>query len=251
MFVQLIQFAYRLPFMLRDNQRRARTARLVFLLFMLNTGSLVVLSMLAQLLPDWGSAVGSISPHLVAGLYYLYALLGVCYLVVVVASYITLIRWLRRAYYNLHQLPGIRPEYSDGWAAGAWFVPFINFWRPYTIMREVWLGTQRAALGRIVEPATLLSWWWAAFVLKLIVARITWHMGSSFGSDTLTQDDLLATTLDAGAQFVSAAFTWVVIGRSAAFEEELLARQQIEKLGQPATPLHLADQSDYALEEGY
>jgi len=239
--------------MLRNNQRRARTARVIFLLFMLVTGSLLVLSLLAQLLPDWASDVADISYKLVAGIYYLYAALSLVYILLVIASYTTLIMWLRRAYYNLHQLPNIHPDYSDGWAAGAWFVPFVNFWRPYTIMREVWQDTQRAALGRIVEPTTLLGWWWAAFVLKLIVARITWHMGSSFGSDTITQDDMLATSLEAGTQFIAAGFTWYVIGRVATFEEELTVRQQISQLGQPISlPVsHKTDQSDYQLEEGY
>ncbi len=226
-------------------------ARLVFLLLSLNTGSLVLISVLAQLQPNWSSDVANISYKLVAGLYYLYAFLSFSYIVLVIASYVTLIMWLRRAYYNLHQLPDIRPEYSDGWAAGAWFVPFINFWRPYTIMREVWQDTQRAALGRLVEPTTLLGWWWAAFIIKLIIARITWHMGSSFDSDTFTQEDMLATSLDAGAQFIAAIFTWYIIGRSAIFEEELTIRLQVEKIGQPAPPMQQADQSDYALEESY
>jgi hypothetical protein len=239
--------------MLRNNQQRARMARLIFLLLMLNTGSLLVLSLLAQLQPDWASDVANISYKLLAAIYYLYAFLSFSYILLVIASYTTLIMWLRRAYYNLHQLPNIHPEFSDGWAAGAWFVPFVNFWRPYTIMREVWQATQRAALGRIVEPATLLGWWWAAYLLKLVIARITWHMGSSFSSDTITQEDMLATTLEAGTQFIAAGFAWYVIGRMATFEEELTVRQQIDQLGQPiALPVsHKTDQSGYALEEGY
>jgi hypothetical protein len=239
--------------MLRNNQQRARTARFVFILLVLNTGSLLLLSLLARLQPDWATDLAGISRRLVAALYYLFAFLSFGYILLVVASYVTLIMWLRRAYYNLHQLPDIRPDYSDGWAAGAWFVPFVNFWRPYTIMREVWQDTQRAALGRIIAPSTLLGWWWAAFVLKLIIARITWHMGSSFDDGALTQNDMLATALDAGAQFIAAALTWHVIGRIAIFEEELAVRQQIGQLGQPlALPVsHKTDQSDYQLEEGY
>lgn len=159
--------------------------------------------------------------------------------------------WLRRAYYNLHQLPDIRPDYSDGWAAGAWFVPFLNFVRPFTTMREVWQDTQRVAWGRIVEPSTILGWWWTAYIVKIIVGRITDKMGRS--SDDIMQDDLLAMLFDAGAQFVFAAFTWYIIGRASSFEEELAARQQVNQLGQPISlPIsHKTDQSDYQLEEGY
>ncbi|RZK31646.1 MAG: DUF4328 domain-containing protein, partial [Hymenobacter sp.] len=118
--------------MLRDNRRRARNARLIFLLLLLLSGSLVLLSMVAQSLPDWGAAEAGSSSTLTTIIYVSVGLLSVVFLVLVGLSYVFLILWLRRAYYNLHQLPGINPEYSDGWAAGAWFVPFLNFVRPFT-----------------------------------------------------------------------------------------------------------------------
>lgn len=235
--------------MLRDNRRRARNARLVFMLLLLISGSLVLLSMVAQSLPDWQSADLGTSSTPTAIVYTSVGLLSIVFAVLVVLSYIFLILWVRRAYYNLHQLPGVNPEYSDGWAAGAWFVPFLNFVRPFTIMREVWQDTQLSAWGRIVQPATVLGWWWAAFVMKLVIGRITQHMGSKGAS--LTDEDLMALMLDAGAQVLAAGLTWHVIGRVAAFEEELAMRQEVEKLGQPAPPLPQTGQSDYALEEGY
>jgi len=236
--------------MLRNNQGRTRKARLVFLLLMLASGGLVVLSMVAQSLPDWDADSDSASSttNIIS---FLYGLVLLSYYACIAASYVVLIMWLRRAYYNLHQLPNIRPEFSEGWAAGAWFVPFLNLIRPYTIMREVWQDTQKAAWGRIVEPATILGWWWAAFIIKMIISRITSKMGSS--GNGITQDDLVAFMLDAGAQFVAAGLTWHIIGRASVFEEELTVRQQVGQLGQPiALPVsHKADQSDYALEEGY
>lgn len=39
-----------------------------------------------------------------------------------IISGILFIQWFRRAYYNLNQVKAMR--YSEGWAAGAWFVPF-------------------------------------------------------------------------------------------------------------------------------
>jgi hypothetical protein len=237
--------------MLRDNQQRARTARVMFLLFAFASGSLALVALAGLNLPDWNRAAGGTSSGFTTTLYYGYILVGIAYFILLILSYIWLIMWLRRAYYNLHQLPNIHPEYSDGWAAGAWFVPFLNFVRPYTIMREVWQDTQRAAWGRIVEPSTLLSWWWAAFILKLIMGRITGRMGSD--SDGIMHEDLLPALLDAGSQLLFAAFTWYVIGRASRFEEELAVRQQVNQLGQPiALPVsHKTSQSDYKVEEGY
>ena len=237
-----------LPVALRDNRSRARAARLVFLLLALISAALVAISLLTP--PQTGP--DDEVPPAATMLYAATGLAGVLYLVLLVGSYVALIMWLRRAYYNLHQLPGIYPEYSDGWAAGAWFVPFINLARPYTIMREVWNDTQRAAVGQVAEPATILGWWWAAFILKFIVGRITWAMTK--GSDSnFSQLDLTATALDAGAQVLVAGFTWYIIGRIARFEEQLTLSQQLAQLGQPA-PIQdpsATEQSNYGYPEGY
>ncbi|RZL08397.1 MAG: DUF4328 domain-containing protein [Hymenobacter sp.] len=240
-----------MTYTLRDNKRRARTARLVFILLAAASAGLVVLT---SMLPPNVSPDDSL-PRSTTLLYAGFSLLSFVYLGLLIGSYVALIRWLRRAYYNLHQLPGIYPEYSDGWAAGAWFMPFINFWRPFTIMREVWQDTQLAAVGQVAVPATALGWWWASFILKLIVGRITWVM-SKTSDDNFSEQDLLATILDAGAQVLAALLTWYVIGRIARFEAQLTIRQQIDQLGQPAptgeVPAALAaEQSNYGQPEGY
>jgi hypothetical protein len=73
------------------------------------------------------------------------------------------IMWFRRAYANLHALR-CYPRYSEGWAAGAWFVPFLNLVRPYEIMKDIWDRTQeRAQEGAEnpeIESSTIVGFWW-------------------------------------------------------------------------------------------
>lgn len=57
----------------------------------------------------------------------------ICYIVYL----ILFIMWFRRAYYNLHQITPYL-SFSEGWAAGAWFVPILGLIRPYKIMRELY-----------------------------------------------------------------------------------------------------------------
>ncbi|RZK39109.1 MAG: hypothetical protein EOO57_03545 [Hymenobacter sp.] len=91
--------------MLRNNRQRARNARLVFLLLFLVSGGLVLLSMVGQTRPDWAvSAVGA-SSSLTALLYLAVGVGSMVFLVMIVLSYVFLILWLRRAYYNLHSCP--------------------------------------------------------------------------------------------------------------------------------------------------
>jgi len=238
---------------LRDNTARARQARLTFLLLTLTSGAVPVLGLLAQSRGDWGLVNQEDGASaLTLAVYFGFCLLVLGHIVLVVVGYVVLIRWLRRAYYNLWQLPDApRPSFSEGWAAGAWFVPFLNLARPYTIVREVWEGTERVALGGYTATApSLLGWWWAAHLISLFVGRITSRITSN--GQGITQRDVMLLTVEAAFALVAAWLTWRVIGQVAGFEEMLAARQQVNDLGKPAPPAPSAEgQSDYALEGGY
>jgi hypothetical protein len=84
------------------------------------------------------------------------------------------ILWFRRAYYNLNVVNPEAASFPEGWAAGAWFVPFLNLVRPFQIMKEIWTGTQNAIPHRLPEnrPATLVGFWWALYLISGITAYV-------------------------------------------------------------------------------
>jgi hypothetical protein len=47
------------------------------------------------------------------------------------------IRWFLNAYRNVDVLGGTR-AFTEKWAGWAWFVPFLNLWRPKQIANEIW-----------------------------------------------------------------------------------------------------------------
>lgn len=64
------------------------------------------------------------------------SIIAIVLLLIHIGAAIVFIQWFRRAYYNLHQLTNSL-SHSEGWAAGAWFVPFMNLGRPFNIMKEM------------------------------------------------------------------------------------------------------------------
>lgn len=64
------------------------------------------------------------------------SIIALVMLLIYVGVIIVFIQWFRRAYYNLHQVSN-NLSHSEGWAAGAWFVPIMNLGRPFNIMREM------------------------------------------------------------------------------------------------------------------
>jgi hypothetical protein len=94
---------------------------------------------------------------------------GFLQLAALVVCAVVFIRWLWAAYRNTDRAtPGLR-RYGHGWAIGAWFVPFLNLWRPKQIVNDVWRagGTRGAA-----EP---LPWWldvwWAGWICSNVLSQ--------------------------------------------------------------------------------
>jgi len=101
---------------------------------------------------------------------------GVLYTVVYIISVITFIQWFRRAYYNLHTIEK-NLLFTEGWAAGAWFVPILNLFRPYQIMQELYNKTF-AILRTNLESfsnkknSNLVGTWWFAWIVANFIANI-------------------------------------------------------------------------------
>jgi hypothetical protein len=100
------------------------------------------------------------------------SLVGFLQLGVYIATIVLFIQWFRRAYYNLHQV-GADPQFEEGWAAGAWFIPILNLFRPYHIMREIWYKTQQYAQIDPRAQAAPVGWWWGLFLCSNFLDNIT------------------------------------------------------------------------------
>ena len=222
---------------------------MVYVLTIISSAALCLVDGVGLMRADWPLVAQGLASPATLAVFFVRTLLLLASFVLIIGGYIFLIRWLRRAYYNLHQLPNIHPDYSDGWAAGAWFVPFVNLVRPFTIMREVWKDTQLAAFGEVRTPATLLGLWWSAYLINGLLAWIASLMDSGRSSGTGALDGEIASH---AFTVLTAALTWLVVRRIAGFEEALASRLKIAELGQaPPAPALVGDQSDYGEPEGY
>jgi hypothetical protein len=105
---------------------------------------------------------------------------GLVYAGVYFTCVVMFIRWFRRAYFNLHQRVK-HLEFREEWAAGAWFVPFVNLVRPFAIMKELYVETRDLfAKHNITQPTSLstafLGFWWAFWIIMGIVGNISFRL---------------------------------------------------------------------------
>lgn len=100
-------------------------------------------------------------------------------LIIYVVTVVLFIRWFRRAYYNLREL-GVNTKYGDNMAVAAWFIPFLNFIRPFEIMKEIWQNTQSETIGKDhIEKTPLLVIWWVLWLICGILGQISFRYNAT------------------------------------------------------------------------
>jgi hypothetical protein len=208
--------------LLNNNEGRAKTAKafmivqFVFSLILL-LGSIQLISLLRGVETgnfDYDDLL--LKSQILGGL-------SILFFITYIPTIVFFIMWFRRAYYNLHQFPDAFPDHAEGWAAGAWFVPFLNLVRPFTIMKEIWQGTQRFSKSNNPEQGTtILGLWWVFF----LVGNIVENVGSkiAMAGDESIEDIIIGQQFAiAGTLFHIPAYILIIIiiNRMAKFEKEL------------------------------
>jgi hypothetical protein len=123
-------------------------------------------------------------------------IVGIISLALTVLVAVFFIQWFRRAYYNLHQLFN-NLRFNEGWAAGAWFVPFMNLGRPYRIMKEMMFVAESALskanfISEKKARKRLVGIWWTLWLIVTILSDSTNRVRMrSENLDILTNTTLL------------------------------------------------------------
>jgi hypothetical protein len=100
------------------------------------------------------------------------------FLITIIIWYVKFILWFKMAYFNLHQKVQCL-SYSVGWTIGCWFVPIMNLFRPYKIMKELFEETEIILERENINTGLIGRWWcvWIAYVAL-----------SSFSNNSLFND---------------------------------------------------------------
>ena len=106
-------------------------------------------------------------------------IIAVLYGIAFITSAVFFLRWFKTAYHNIRQkMPDMR--YSEGWTIGAWFVPLLNLFRPYQIMREIYTQTRAFFINKDCEIGGTLTlryfdFWWALWIISNVLAQSAPH----------------------------------------------------------------------------
>jgi len=82
-------------------------------------------------------------------------------------------KWIYRANLNCRGFGANGMQYTPGWAVGFYFVPILNFVRPFLAMREIWQVSSNPRQWQTEEVPPLLGWWWGLWIMRMIMGWIS------------------------------------------------------------------------------
>ncbi|WP_309711932.1 DUF4328 domain-containing protein [Armatimonas sp.] len=94
------------------------------------------------------------------------AVVGIAHLVLYLVTVVVFARWIIRAHKNLPALGADRANITPGWAVGYFFVPFLNLWKPFEAMRELWNISGDPRDPNISKTPGLLGIWWGLWLVS-------------------------------------------------------------------------------------
>jgi hypothetical protein len=89
-----------------------------------------------------------------------------------IACIICYLLFVHRAMKNLHLSKARGLTVSPGWAVGFSFIPFVNLWMIYRVMKEVWEASADPERGRREAPQ-LLGWWYGMYIGGNVLGRVS------------------------------------------------------------------------------
>ena len=86
---------------------------------------------------------------------------GGIWVLLFVATIVLWCMWQHRAHQTARDLVG-GTEMSAAWAVGCWFVPIVNYFKPFQAVRELWRASAASSGWRSQGTWPVLGWWWAS-----------------------------------------------------------------------------------------
>jgi len=214
---------------IKDNRWRSKAAVVVLLvtIFVCFIALLMYLSQYEMLTEH----DGRVYPQRLANNHLGMGIVSLLETLISLANWIFLIMWFRRAYCNLYRVGVPHLDSPEGLAAGAWFIPVYNLFKPFSIMREICDNTTHYVQKSdpsfdSAKPQSVIGWWWAVYVLSFIASILAYFLRPE---NAHLSSQLMFTEYSIGLkciEIVSTVLLIVVIRRLFPFEEALKNKQE-------------------------
>lgn len=134
-------------------------------------------------------------------------IIGIAAGIIVLTQMILFFVWVYRANKNVRALGAQGLRFTPGWAVGWFFVPIAHFWKPYQVVKEIFMASNNPKNWRQHISYPILGWWWFFWVVSVYLSNISFRVSlHAEAVDELLMLNLI-TMISQGLDIMCAGFT--------------------------------------------
>lgn len=108
------------------------------------------------------------------------SMVGILQTFVAVILGIVFLCWTYRVCKNAHALNMAPMRYTPGWAVGWYFIPILNLWKPYQVIKDAFLASCHPD-SQYQYGTSLLLIWWSIRIFLGVFGQISFRMAMGLG----------------------------------------------------------------------
>ena len=135
-------------------------------------------------------------------------LIGIIQFSLYIITGIVFLRWIYFSNSNSRSLGASGMQFTPGWAIGYYFVPFLNFYKPYRAMKEIWKTSKDPNNWQSIETPSLIKEWWVLWIINAFLGRILYRF--SIRAEEI-DEMFLASVIQIGAELVFISLSVIAI----------------------------------------
>ena len=109
------------------------------------------------------------------------ALFAIGWLILFIITGIIFLKWIYRANANCRGFGAHEMKFSSGWSVGWYFIPFMNLFKPFKAMEEIWLVSHKGPQKwQMIENAAkenkekiILNLWWIFWIGSFALSQLS------------------------------------------------------------------------------
>ena len=103
-------------------------------------------------------------------------LIGIIQFSIFIITSIVFLRWICFSNSNSRSLGASGMQFTPGWTIGYYFVPFLNLYKPYRAMKEIWKTSKDPKNWEMVKTPSFFPQWWTLWLISNILGNISFRL---------------------------------------------------------------------------
>ena len=103
-------------------------------------------------------------------------LIGIIQFSLFIITSIVFLRWIYFSNSNSRSLGASGMQFTPGWTIGYYFVPYLNLYKPYIAMKEIWKTSKDPKNWEMVKTPSLFPQWWTLWLISEFLGNLSFRL---------------------------------------------------------------------------